>query len=112
MDTLLLHRPAAQNTNSPIDLTGNDEDDDLRKAMQASLESENDRQKRQQEYGPLNRGSGGGNAVSWMQARARIRSNDDVADAGPPTPVHLTHLALTVPCSHPGTRRGTTHARH
>ncbi|UZJ54220.1 hypothetical protein CBS101457_003540 [Exobasidium rhododendri] len=37
--------------NTPVDLTGDDEDDDFRKAMQASLESETSRQKKQQDYG-------------------------------------------------------------
>ncbi|MCO5585069.1 hypothetical protein L7F22_039001 [Adiantum nelumboides] len=41
----------AKKRSSPIDLTGDDEDEDLRKAMQASLESESNRQKRHQEYG-------------------------------------------------------------
>lgn len=43
---------SAKRRSSPVDLTADDEDDDLRKAMQASLESENDRQKRQQYHGP------------------------------------------------------------
>lgn len=41
----------AKKRSSPIDLTGDDEDEDFRKAMQASLESESNRQKRHQEYG-------------------------------------------------------------
>lgn len=51
---------SSHNTNSrssPIDLT-EDDDEDLRKAMQASLESENNRQKRQQEYGPSKEDTG------------------------------------------------------
>jgi hypothetical protein len=56
---------ASKKRNTPVDLTGDDEDDDLRKAMQASLESESTRQKRQQEYGYDPRS--GGRAVSGLE---------------------------------------------
>lgn len=59
----------AKKRSSPIDLTGDEEDEDLRKAMQASLESESNRQKRHQEFGiGGNDGKTNSNAIHGINA--------------------------------------------
>lgn len=52
---------ASKKRSTPVDLTGDDEDEDMKRALQASIESETDRQKRHQTY-PGFEGAGAGAA--------------------------------------------------